>query len=117
MSGTNRINLQVLLKDVNHVSEGTSIKTTRTKQQMFEAGEMGTTTPQDIAAQLATVGQGRERSTRQDADLALPRIRSESGRKRFLYRAVSAFNSLPVAVREQPPGAFKRNVKRRLGHF
>ena len=73
--------------------------------------------PQDIAVQLATVGQGRERSTRQDADLALPRIRSESGRKRFLYRAVSAFNSLPVAVREQPPGAFKRNVKRRLGHF
>ena len=44
MSGTNRINLQVLLKDVNHVSEGTSIKTTRTKQQMLEAGEMGTTT-------------------------------------------------------------------------
>ena len=51
--------------------------------------------PQDIAAQLATVGQGRERSTRQDADLALPRIRSESGRKRFLYRAVSAFNLRP----------------------
>ena len=73
--------------------------------------------PQDIAAQLATVGQGIERSTRQDADLALPRIRSESGRKRFLYRAVSAFNSLPVAVREQTPGAFKRNAKRRLGHF
>ena len=44
MSGTNRINLQILLKYVNHVSEGTSIKTTRTKQQMLEAGEMGTTT-------------------------------------------------------------------------
>ena len=44
MSGTDRINLQVLLKGVNHASEGTSIKTTRTKQQMLEAGEMGTTT-------------------------------------------------------------------------
>ena len=73
--------------------------------------------PQDIAEQLSTVGEGRERNTRQDADLALPRIRSESGRRRFLYRAVSAFNALPLAVREQPPGAFKRNVKRRLGQF
>ena len=73
--------------------------------------------PEDIAKQLSTVGQGRERSTRQDADLTLPRIRSESGRKRFMYRAVSAFNALPLAVRKQPLGAFKNNVKRRLGHF
>ena len=70
-----------------------------------------------IAKQLSTVGQGRERSKRQDADLTLPRIRSESGRRRFMYRAVSAFNALPLAVRKQPLGAFKKNVKRRLGHF
>ena len=69
--------------------------------------------PHDIAEQLTSVGQGRERSTRQDANLTLPRIRSESGR-RFMYRAASAFNALPVTLREERSGAVKKNVKR---HF
>ena len=44
--------------------------------------------PEDIAKQLSTVGQGRERSTRQGADLTLPRIRSGSDLNRVMYRAV-----------------------------
>ena len=57
-----------------------------------------TSAPHDIAERLARVGQGRECSTRQDADLALPRIRSESGRRSFfLYHAASAFNVLRLA--------------------
>ena len=73
--------------------------------------------PCDIAEQLATVGQGRERSTRQDANLALPLIQYESGRRRFVYRAASAFNELPISFREERPGAFKKHLKRHLGNF
>ena len=74
-------------------------------------------TPNDIAEQLTTVGRGRERSTRQDTDLILPQIRSESGRRRFLYRTVSDYNALPAAMKDEPPGSFKKSVKRYLGHF
>ena len=73
--------------------------------------------PCDIAEQLATVSQGRERSTRQDANLALPRILSESGRRRFVYRAAYAFNELPASFRGERPGAFKKHLKRHLGNF
>ena len=66
---------------------------------------LDTGAPCDIAEQLATVGQGRERSTRQDANLALPRIRSESGRRRFRYRAVSAFRAA---------GGYQRKTTRRF---
>ena len=83
----------------------------------FLNGILVTAAPHDIAEWLATVGRGRERSTRQDADLALPRMRSESERNRFLDRAVSDCNALPLAVRENPQRAFKRNVKQRLLHF
>ena len=73
--------------------------------------------PIDIADALVAARQLRERSTRQDANLALPCIRSEAGRKRFRYRAVSAFNELPPAIKAKPPVAFKRHIKKHLGHF
>ena len=52
--------------------------------------------PPAIAEEFTTVGQGRDRSTRQDAHLSLPQIRTESGRRRFRYRAALAINELPV---------------------
>ena len=51
----------VLLKHVNHIAEGTSIKATRTKEQMLEAGEMGATTRlYSFALSVASMKRGRQ---------------------------------------------------------
>ena len=70
--------------------------------------------PALIANQLATRSERQERATRNDSDLFLPRIRTESGRRRFIYRASHAFNELPHVLRHKPIGAFKRELKRHL---
>ena len=62
MSATNPEPRQfVLLKHVNHIAEGTSIKATRTKQQMLEAGEMGATTRfYSLALSVASMKRSRQ---------------------------------------------------------
>ena len=49
-------------------------------------------------------------STRQDADLALPRARTEAGRRRLFFSIVQFYNRLPPETRALPLGSFKREV-------
>ena len=69
-----------------------------------------TNEPQVLASQLQTNAEIRSRNTRRDADLALPRIRTEAGRRRFMYRAVQAYNALPEETRILNIPAFRRAV-------
>ena len=52
----------------------------------------------------------RSRSTRQDADLSLPRVRTEADRRRLLFGTVQQYNGLPPEVRSMSLGRFKRSV-------
>ena len=56
----------------------------------------------------------RERVTRQDSELSLPSIRTEAGRRRFVYRAAAQYNALPSAYHDMTLKAFKPSLKRRM---
>ena len=73
--------------------------------------------PSDIAQQLHSVRSVRERSTRQDDNLFMPRVRAESGRRRFVYRAAQAYNELPPDIRGATTAVFRRRVAERLGRL
>ena len=45
-----------------------------------------------------------------DADLALPRVRTEAGRRRLLFSIVQFYNRLPPETRALSLGSFKREV-------
>ena len=66
---------------------------------------------QALASRLLTNSQVRSRSTRQDADLALPRVRTAAGKRRFLYAVVQQYNSLPTVLREASLQSFKRELR------
>ena len=71
--------------------------------------------PEALSSQLQTNSDLRSRTTRQDADLALPRVRgTEAGRRRPLFSLVKAYNRLPPTIRELPLRSFKREVRRIL---
>ena len=55
----------------------------------------------------------RQRSTRQD-DLVLPRVKAESGKRRFVYRAARAYNALSRDLREARIAPFRRQIKKQL---
>ena len=78
-------------------------------KRIMVAGE-----PAALAHQIMTRRAHRDRPTRQDTDLCLPRIRSESGRRSFVYRAPAAFNTIPVGIRSGTPSQFKRMIRKRL---
>ena len=67
--------------------------------------------PQDIASYLSVNSQLRSRSTRQDADLALPRVRTNAGKRRFLYGTVRRYNELSSDVRSLSMSSFKRHLR------
>ena len=73
-----------------------------------------TSQPETLSASLVQRRYLRGRTTRQDDMLHVPFIRSESGRRRFLYSAVTAFNDLPENIRDLNMRQFKREVKRHL---
>ena len=54
------------------------------------------------------------RDTRQADQLHTPAIHSESGRRRLLYSAVTAYNELPEAIRELSPPQFKTALRKHL---
>ena len=56
----------------------------------------------------------RQRSTRQDSQLHVPRSRIETGKRRFCSRAPSLYNSLPASLMELSPPGFSRELKRLL---
>ena len=64
-------------------------------RKMLSASE-----PQHLARNLVTRQSAHGRDTRQSEALLTPAIRSESGRRRYLYTAVSEFNGLPSELRK-----------------
>ena len=66
--------------------------------------------PEAFSSQLQVNSTLRSRSTRQDADLALPRVRTEAGRRRLLFSIVQLYNRLPPVVRDLSLRSFKRVV-------
>ena len=52
----------------------------------------------------------RSLSTRQNLDFALPRVRTEAGKRRFLYDVVQNYNKLPLPMRHSTIPHFKREI-------
>ena len=75
-------------------------------QQMLTAGQ-----PESLYNSLTTRGDIHHRLTRQADRLDRPVIRTESGRRRFLFSAVTAHNGLPQTLRDMGPRRFRRNLR------
>ena len=70
--------------------------------------------PASIAESLSIRQSVHGRDTRNSDRLVTPSISSESGRRRFLYSAVSSYNELPQALRDLDCTRFKLGVKKHL---
>ena len=70
-----------------------------------------TAEPESLSSSLVTRRDAHRRITRQAGQLVTPKIRSESGRRRFLYSMVTEFNGLPTAMRDMRPHVFKQEVR------
>ena len=70
--------------------------------------------PEELARGFEEVRFMRERSTRRDRDLWIPRSRSNMGQRRFLARGPLMYNDLPADIKELPVPAFCRALK---GHI
>ena len=68
-------------------------------------------TPESISTCIKTNSEARVRCTRQDADLRLPAVRTEAGRRRFLYRGPMWYNMLPSDARAMFVQRFNRALK------
>ena len=75
---------------------------------------LDTSEPLQVAGSLATRQSLHERDTRQSGQLLTPSIRSESGRRRFLYTAVSEYNGLPHELRSLSSARFARGLREYL---
>ena len=68
--------------------------------------------PESLSSMLQTNCSRRERVTRQDLMLYVPRSRTEIGKRRFESRAPSLYNMLPTGLRELEPRRFPRALRR-----
>ena len=75
---------------------------------------LSTSMPDSLSGRLMRRRHVHQRSTRQDDMLDVPGIRSESGRRRFLYSTVTAFNSLPPDIRELNLRQFKTELRKHI---
>ena len=75
---------------------------------------LDTSQPESISANLVRRRHVHQRTTRQNDMLQVPMIRSESGRRRFLYAAATAFNNLPPAISELGMRGFKKELRQHL---
>ena len=75
---------------------------------------LSTGQPETLYDRLETRGDVHRRLTRQADQLDRPVIRTESGRRRFLYSAVTAYNALPQNIRETGPRQFQRSLRKHL---
>ena len=66
--------------------------------------------PVALSSHLQVNSALRSRTTRQDSDLALPRARTEAGKRRLFYSTVKLYNGLPLEMRELSRGAFRHAV-------
>ena len=71
-------------------------------------------TPVSISSSIQTNREARVRTTRQDNDLRLPSVRTESGRRRFQYRAPMWYNALPDDMHTMSVRRFNSALKRML---
>ena len=70
--------------------------------------------PDSLADSFIRCRDVRQRSTRQDSLLHLPRPRTEAGRRRFAYRAPALYNSLPAGITDMSRRCFDRAVSTHL---
>ena len=70
--------------------------------------------PEALADALVRVSETRQRSTRQDGDLLVPRSRSAMGQRRFCCRATGDYNGLPSDLTRLPLHLFAGRLKRHL---
>ena len=70
--------------------------------------------PEALASVLQVNGDLRQRNTRQDSLLCVPRSRTEAGKRRFCSRAPRLYNSIPAGLAELGPRSFSRALKREL---
>ena len=70
--------------------------------------------PESLHDRIASRGSIHGRSTRQAGQLDTPMIRTEAGRRRFLYSAVTVqqFNELPAALRGIEPAPVQERIPR-----
>ena len=76
-------------------------------KRMLDSGQ-----PESLRNGIVTRGSVHGRSTRHAASLATPAIRTESGRRRFLYSAVTEYNGLPQELRDLGPRQWAYPVPR-----
>ena len=62
-------------------------------------GMLVTLEPESIAGVLVTPGDAHRRTTRNAGQPVTPASRSESGKRRFRYSMVTAYNALPCDLR------------------
>ena len=105
----------------DHISDVRGALGWPTARQLYELHSLcllhkirSTEEPLALSSQLRPNSTLRSRSTRQDGDLALPRVRTEAGRRRLLFNTVQQYNGLPPEVRLLSVDAFKRTVADRL---
>ena len=67
--------------------------------------------PESLHDRIASRGSIHGRSTRQAGQLDTPMIRTETGRRRFLYSAVTMYNELPTALRDLSLRRFKSEYR------
>ena len=75
---------------------------------------LATSEPQQFATCLVTRQSVHGRDTRYNDMLVTPTVRSESGRRRFLYSAVSGYNELPADLRALSQARFKPALREHL---
>ena len=75
---------------------------------------LATSEPGQLAADLNTRRSVHGRDTRNSEMLVTPTIRSESGRRRFLYSTVTEYNELPPEMRNLSQSGFQSALRNHL---
>ena len=75
--------------------------------------------PVTIAQSIVTPSQIHDRNTRASVEqlLRLPVIRTETGRRQFIYRAAAAYNAVPADMRHVAKRKLKCHFARLQGRF
>ena len=105
-------------KKYDHISDVREELGWLTARQLYEVQSLNllhkirrTGEPQAFASQLSANSVLRSRSTRHYSDLALPRVRTNAGKRRLLYSTVQRYNQLPLNMRESSVSTFKRTLR------
>ena len=70
--------------------------------------------PESLAAVLRYNRDSRQRTTRQDDLLYVPRSRTEAGKRRFCSRAPALYNAVPADLTAMSQRQYSRAIKRRM---